>query len=388
MVQAPSRPVRILAFWGQGWSLQFERCFRPGFLENPAYEVELVSGDRKVRSDHVATLSRLLDLRRRLIAGEFDLIVCGINEEDAWPLNRRLPARCKILLRYLFCRRRSLDTFWAPILLRDKRIKTPMAAIDYRDESFVAPSEFLLLESSTLFFKSNLYHWPHRSIAPLSAFLGYGRVQRLRSRLRPSCFYVPITSQPEKVTPIRERDIDILFTGVIRPWASKGDQEILPVRQFIYEQCLRLKAEGRYNVVCIDGKVSMEEYESLLQRSKLVACAESVACETSRHYDAPLFGAVPLANWPYADCWKPFLPDEHAIFFSVYGSDFDRAVDRALADLDRLQVVADQARAFTLRYKFPKAIADYVVTETLRQHAETQAAREANSPSATAGSGR
>jgi len=374
-VVSSSRPLKILAFWGQGWSLQFEHCFRPGFLDNPKYEVELVSGDRKTRSNCVATFKRLLALRRRLIAGEFDLIVCGINEEDGWPVNRRLPARLKICLRYLFKRRRVLDTFWAPILLRDKRIKTPMAAIDYRDESFVAPSEFLLLEASTLFFKSNLYHWPHRSIAPLSAFLGYSRVQRLRSRLRPSCYYVPITSKPEKVTPIRERDIDVLFTGVIRPWANKGDMEVLPVRQYIYETCLRLKEKGRYNVVAIDGKVSMEEYESLLQRSKLVACAESVACETSRHYDTPLFGAVPLANWPYADCWKPFIPDEHAFFFSVYGNDFEKVVDRALSDLNRLQVVADQSRAFTLEYKFPRAIADHIVSETLRHYAESQPAK-------------
>ncbi len=371
MAISPEKRLRILILWGAshyGFMADF-------FLANSKYDFEIVSGDRSSGpSPHAASWVRLRSLRRRLGRGEFDLVVSGPIQNTAWPQPKRLATRLAQAFRYYTYKHRMLDSYWTPWLLSGPaRKKVPLAVIDHLDTSYVLPKDYPLLKAATLYFKLNLYFWPRRSLMPLETFFGKRRVIRFTPKLRPLTNGVPKSRIPEKVSPMRDRDIDLCFTGTITPLRSAddtdpfGDLTLNPIRKEIYERCLKLK--DRYNVYCFDGMVPKEEYLELLQRSKLIVCTESFGCETFRHYEVSAAGAVPLVNWPYAQNYLPFQPDLHAIYFSLIGDDFERTVARALADPALLERISVETRAFTLQHKERTHVADMIIAETLREHA-------------------
>jgi hypothetical protein len=373
MSPPPEKPTRLLVLWG---AAHFEGYFNHIFpADNPRYTLEIVSGDRSSGpSPHAASWGRLLKLRRRLQRGEFDLVVSGPIQNSPWPRNKRLATRLAQAARFFTYKHRMLDTFWAPWLLRGElKKRVPLAVVDFLDTSYVLPKDFALLRAATLYFKLNLYFWPRRSLMPLETFFGMRRVTENTFKLRPLSNGIPRQRIPHTARPMRERDIDICFTGTIVPVRSKDDpnpfpdETFNPIRKQIYERCLKLK--DRYNVYCVNRVVPKEEYLELLQRSKLMICTESFGCETFRHYEVSASGAVPLVNWPYSQNHLPLQPDVHAIYFSLIGDDFERVVERALADPEQLAAISEQTRAFTVACKQQHQIGEWIIEETLREHA-------------------
>ncbi len=364
--------LRLLVLWGPS---HFEEFLGPLLLANPAYDIEIVSGDRSSgRSPHAAPWSRLLSLRARLARGEFDLVVSGPVQTAAWPRPKGFWTCLAHAARYLTVRQRRLDSYWTPWLLSGAaRGKVPLAVVDFLDTSFVLPKDFPLLQAATLYFKINLYFWPRRSLMPLENLYGQRRVIDLTTKLRPLTNGVPKSRIPATVRPMQERDVDLLFTGTIQPGRSADDPNLFgdlthnPIRQQIYERVCKLRDQGKYKIVCHNERVTHAEYFELLQRAKLVVCTESFGCETWRHYEAGAAGAVVLANWPYAQNYMPYEPDVHAIYFSLIGDDFERAVVRALADPAKLDAISRNVRAFTLAHKDRGHVGDMIVEETLRE---------------------
>jgi hypothetical protein len=365
------RRLRILALWGAS---HFHDLFTETYLKNPKYDFEVVSGDRSSKhSPYAASLGRLLDLRRRLKKGEFDLVLSGPVQNTAWPLSKGLATRSAQALRYFTYKRRMLDTYWAPWLVAGLQDRVPLAVTDTLDPSFVQAKDFPLLEAATLYFKVNLYYWPRRSLAPLETFFSARRVTRYVPKLRPLTFGVPAQSIPAEARPMRERDIDLCFTGSIRPTRAATDIDPVahlafnPIRQEIFERCQKLS--DRYKVFCVDGRIAPGEYADVLQRSKLVVCTESFGSETGRHYVTSAAGAVPLVNWPYVQNYEQFEPDVHAIYFSLIGDHFERTVAESLASPEKLDRISRATRAFTIEKKEQTKIGEYVIGETLREHA-------------------
>lgn len=307
------------------------------------------------------------------------MVLTGPVQNSPWPPNKRLPTRLAQAFRYFTYKHRMLDTYWAPWLLSGSlRGKVPLAVADYLDTSYVLPRDYLLLKACTLYFKVNLYFWPRRSLMPLETFMGMRRVIPFAPKLRPLTHGLSRKNMPDTVRPMRERDIDICVTGTIRPKRSPNDIDpfpeliINPIRQEIYERCQKLK--DRYRIFCIDGVISKEEYVAILQRSKLFVCTESFGCETGRLFDVSAAGSVPLINWSYAQHYHQYQPNVHAIYFSLIGDDFERVAAEALSSPEKLEKIAEASRAFTIKEKDCPKIGDYVIRETMRQHATNQAA--------------
>jgi hypothetical protein len=369
MSSPAEKRLRLLILWGPS---HFEEFLRPLLLDNPRYDIEIVSGDRSSqRSSHAASWGRLLSLRRRLARGEFDLVVSGPVQNSAWPRPKRLATCFAQAARFLTYKHRMLDSYWAEWLVAGGKV--PLAVVDFLDTSFVLPKDFPLLRAATLYFKINLYFWPRRSLLPLENLYGQRDVIGCTTKLRPLTNGVPKSRIPATARPMKERDIDLCFTGSIRPTRSPDDPNRFgelthnPIRQQLFERVLRLRDQGRYRIVCHDGWVSEAEYHELLQRSKLVLCTESFGCETWRHYEAGAAGAVPLVNWPYATNYMPYEPDIHAIYFSLFGEDFERTIARALADPAKLDEISRNVRAFTLAHKERGHVGEMIVEETLRE---------------------
>jgi hypothetical protein len=363
------KKLRILVVWGAS---HFDELLKDAFLDNPAYDFEIVSGHRsKTKSPHAATLGRLFDLRRRLRRGEFDLVLCSPVQNTPWlPRYRGLGTRLGNALRFLIYKRGMLDSWWVPWLMaRCAGGTVPLAVIDFLDTSFVLPKDFPLLEVATLYYKLNLYFWPRRSLMPLEALFGRRHVTPLLPKLRPMTNGVPRRLIPDTVRPMAGRDIDILFTGTTIPNRGPEDPDPFldltynPIRRDIYERCVKLK--DRFRVFAVDGLVPKEEYRELLQRARLVVCTESFGCETYRHNDVAASGAIPLVNWMYATNHLPFEPDVHAIYFSMIGGDFERVVARALADPAKLEAIARAARDLVVNHKERQIFGDYVIREVL-----------------------
>jgi hypothetical protein len=367
-MSAPSteKKLRILVLWGAS---HFDDYLRDVFLDNPKYDFEIVSGDRsKKKSPHAASLSRLFSLRRRLKRGDFDLVISSPVQNTPWPKHRRLATRLGHALRYFTYKRSMLDAWYTPWLM-EAAPAVPLAVIDFLDTVFVLPKDYPLLKAATLYFKLNLFFWPRRSLMPLETYLGVKRVVPLTPKLRPLTNGIPRHLIPETVRPMAERDIDICFTGTVIPRRSEGDIDPFPdltynpIRQEIYERCVKLK--DKYRVFVLNGLVPKEEYRELLQRSKLVVCTESFGCETWRHNDVAASGGIPLVNWLYSQNHLPFQPDVHAIYFSMIGDDFERTVARALADPAKLEEIARAARDLVVNYKERQVVGEFIIRETL-----------------------
>jgi hypothetical protein len=370
---SPEKRLRILVLWGAS---HFEDFLPEFLLNNPKYDLEIVSGDRSSkRSPHAASWSRLLSLRRRLKRGEFDLVISSPIQNSAWPRPKSVWTCLAQALRYFTYKHRMLDSYWAPWLLSGEvRDKVPLAVFDFLDTAYILPKDFPLLQAATLYFKINLYFWPRRSIMPLETFLGMKRVTRLTTKLRPMSNGVPPRRIPATARPMGERDIDLCFTGNFARIRSAtdanpfGDLPDNPIRQAIYERVLKL--QDQYKVFCFNGRVLEAEYLELLQRSRLVVCTESYGCETWRHGEVGAAGAVPLINWPYTTNYMPYEPDIHAVYFSLFGDDFERAIARALADPVKLDTMSRNVRAHTLAHKERGHLGDVVIAQTLAEHAK------------------
>jgi hypothetical protein len=370
---SPEKRLRVLVLWGAS---HFNDFLPDLLLNNPKYDFEIVSGDRSSKpSPHAASWVRLRSLRRRLKRGEFDLVISSPVQNSAWPRPKGIWTCLAQAARFFTYKQRMLDSYWAPWLVSGEvRDKVPLAVFDFLDTAYVLPKDFPLLQAATLYFKINLYFWPRRSLMPLETFFGMKRVTKLTTKLRPMTNGVPPRRIPATVRSMSERDIDICFTGNFARLTSADDPNTFgdltdnPIRRAIFERCR--KFEDRYKIFCLNGRVPEAEYLELLQRSKLVVCTESYGCETWRHGEVGAAGAVPLINWPYTTNYMPYEPDVHAVYFSLFGNDFERAAEKALADPAKLDAMSRAVRAHTLAHKVRGHLGDVIIEETLREFAK------------------
>lgn len=339
-----------MAFWP---AADFEDFLEPGFLNRPEYEVEIVSGDRtSSKSPYAIDCARFRSLRRRLEAGEFDLVISGNIWNTPWPCNKGFWTSLAQAARFFTYKQSMLDAWWAPWLVQGLTDRVPFAVIDLRDPHYVLPWDFRLLESCTHYFKRELFAWPRRSLLPLATYLGNRRVSPHESKLLPLSYGVHPRKIPEQVIPMAERDIDIFISGL-------GN----PVRDEVKNRCRKLAS--RYKVELVETKSAKLDYHDCLLRAKLVICTESYGCETWRQYEASASGAVPVINYPFVLHHMPMVPDEHAIFFSMAGDDFEHQIDRALSNPALLEKISRQTRQFTIEHKDRRRIADYIVKTSL-----------------------
>lgn len=343
---------RILAFWPAS---DFSEYFTPAFLDNPDFEVEIVSGDRTSgKSPYAAGCSRLARLRRRVKQKEFDLIVSGTVWNMAWPPHKRLATQLAQAFRFYTYKRGMLDTYLAPGFARlAARVGVPFVTLDVRDPCFIYPWDWPLLRDGFLYFKRELFFWPARSLGPLSLFYG-SQVEAHADKLRPLSYGIYRSDIPVKIRPMAERDIDVFMSGIMNPLRLDLARRL---------ECLK----GEFKIEVHREKIDREIYIDKLSRSKLVLCAESYGCETWRMYQAGAAGAVPLLNWPYVQNAFPLEPNRHAIYYSYIGDDLESQIRQALAHPEKLAEISQATHQFTAQYKDRAALGRYVVETAIEE---------------------
>ena len=339
---------KLLLLWS---SYDFADIYQKSFVGHPDFEIELVSAEGLPREQ--AGYRRLLHLRKQVDEGKFDLVLANNINRSPFPGNKGWATTASLAARFLTYQHRRLDAWWAPWMVRYGRSKTPLAVVDSRDGHYICPWDLPLLKAAKLYFKKDLMCWPRRALMPLQNYYTEKKIRPHEEKLRPMSLgldegrYAPVSR------PMKDRDIDIFWSG----------HENNPLRRLIREKCERMS--GRYRVRLPKEMLPIEEYREILQRTKLAVCIESVGGETWRQYEVAAAGAVPLMSWPYTQVHDPLLPDEHAFYFSYMSDHFERMVEEALRDGDRLQRMSDAARQFVLQKKGRKGLLNYVVESTL-----------------------
>ena len=339
---------KLLVFWS---SFDFDHLYEPSFANHPDFEIELVSAAGPPQNQ--AGYRRLLHLRKEVDAGKYDLVLANNVNRSPFPQNKGWATTASLAARLLTYQHRRLDSWWAPWVVRHGKSKTPLAVIDSRDGHYVFPWDLRLLRASTLFFKKDLMNWTRRAVLPLQNYYTEKKIKPFIEKLRPMSLGLDRNMFAPHARPMKDRDIDLYMSG----------NENNPLRRLVREKCEALA--GRYRVMALKSMVSAEEYPELLQRAKLVVCVESFGGETWRQYEVAAAGAVPLMSWPYTQVTDPLLPDEHAFYFSYMSDHFERTVEEALRDVDRLQLMANRGRQFVREKKDRRQLLNYVVDATL-----------------------
>jgi hypothetical protein len=343
-----SSKKKLLVFWS---SYDFAHIYESSFARHPDFEIELVSAAALTRDQ--AGWRRLLRLRREVDAGKFDLVLANNISRSPFPGNKGWATTASLAARLLTYQHRRMDSWWAPWVVRHGKSKTPLAVIDSRDGHYIFPWDLRLLRAAKLYFKKDLMYWPRRALMPLQNYYTEKKIKPYEHKLRPMSLGLDMAMAPPAARPMKDRDIDILMSG----------NENNPLRRLVREKCEALA--GRYRVVVPKGMVPFEEYREMMQRAKLAVCVESYGGETWRQYEVAAAGVVPLMSWPYTEVTDPLMPDVHAFYFSYIGDHFERTVEQALRDGDRLQRMSDAARQFVLEKKDRKKLLNYVVESTL-----------------------
>lgn len=344
----PLLKKKLLILWS---SFDFAHIYQTGFAGHPDFEIELVSAEGP--PGRQAGYRRLLQLRKRVDEGKFDLVIANNINRSPFPGNKGWATTASLAARLFTYQHRRLDSWWAPWLVRFGQSKTPLAAIDSRDGHYVFPWDLPLLKAAKLYFKKDLMYWPRRALMPLQNYHTEKQIKPYEAKLRSMSVCIEENRFVYNARPMKDRDIDLFVSG----------NENNPLRRLIREKCEALS--GRYRVRVATQMLPFEEYREMLQRAKLAVCVESFGGETWRQYEVAAAGAVPLMSWPYTQVHEPLLPDEHAFYFSYMSDHFERTVEEALRDNVRLQRMSDSARQFALAKKGRKRLLNYIVDTTL-----------------------
>jgi hypothetical protein len=345
----PSPKKKLLVLWS---SYDFAHIYQTGFADHPDFEIELVSAEG--RPEEKAGYRRLLQLRKQVDEGKFDLVIANNIGRSPFPGNKGWATTASLAARLFTYQHRRLDSWWAPWMVRHGESKTPLAAIDSRDGHYVFPWDLPLLKAAKFYFKKDLMYWPRRAIMPLQNYYTEKKIKPYEAKLRPMSMGLEENRIVPVACPMKDRDVDIFLSG----------NENNPLRVAIREKMERLA--DRYRVeVHTKTLLSHEQYMEMLQRAKLAVCIESFGGETWRQYEVAASGAVPLMSWPYTQVHDPLLPDEHAFYFSYMSDHFERTVEDALSDGARLQRMSDAARQYIIAKKGRKKLLNYIADTTL-----------------------
>jgi hypothetical protein len=346
----PPEKKKLLLLWS---SYDFAHIYQTAFAGHPDFEIELVSAEGLPQQQ--AGYRRLLRLRKEVDEGKFDLVVANNINRSPLPGNKGWATTASLAVRLFTYQHRRLDSWWAPWMVRYGKSKTPLAVIDSRDGHYVFPWDLRLLAAAKLYFKKDLMCWPRRALMPLQNYYTEKKIKPYETKLRPMSLGLEENRFVPVARAMKDRDVDIFLSG----------NENNPLRRMIREKCERMS--GRYRVQTPRELLSFEEYQAMLQRAKLAVCIESFGGETWRQYEVAASGAVPLMSWPYTQVHDPLLPDEHAFYFSYMNDHFERTVEEALRDGDRLQRMSDAARKFVLAKKGRRDLLNYIVETTLAE---------------------
>lgn len=251
-----------------------------------------------------------------------------------------------------------------------RRDRARLAVIDQHDDLTIHPVNEPLLEACDLYLKRELAIDRWRSLESLHG-----------SRLRiPSLGYrmqAPHGRLVRKLAPISlglgEQEPEALRLGdaLQSPVASAkthdifyaGADEHRPLRESIREQLHA--AGGRVSVNSPRERMDYGDFARAIHSAWLCISPAGLGWDCYRHYEAGLFGAVPVLSRADIMPYQPFVHGSDAIYYDPERPVLEQ-LEPWLGDKSRLLDMAQRARARVLRHHTRAARSRYLV-ECVRQ---------------------
>jgi hypothetical protein len=298
-------------------------------------------------------------LRRAIREGRYNLVVSCSNPEAVWRADRGVAANLFKFIGKLVREPGSLGFYLIPWMLAESGL--PLAVFDGEDNTIVARKNWRLLKRATCYFKTHSPRNPYKAFLfqdkrndCLFNIVRQPQYGPLAEKLRPCSVGITFPENGGELSGV-EKKTDVFFAGA----ASHSSTRLEGMRHLE-----ELRDEG-YR---IDLHVMTEGENPLPRQEFLRRCAEAWLVwspEGDHVYWAPVTGSVPLLNLPETRRYRPLLDGVHGFYYGVEGDDIKRAVRLALKDKERLRQMAREGDALVRQFHTHRALADYMIAETL-----------------------
>jgi hypothetical protein len=238
----------------------------------------------------------------------------------------------------------------------------PIAAVDLDDSCQIGRHNFFLLDRCRAFFKRELPsdHWLAFCNAWYPKYPGRNwrskrRNQRRVEKLEP----ISLGGAPQfrdEVAPPREKKSDVFFVGAV---AANSTVRIAGMKE------LQALAQEGYVIDTPAERLARPEFLERMGAAWLAWSPGGLGWDCTRHYEAPLAGAVPLINDPTILRHRPLRDGEHCVFYRVEPGGLAEAARQALADKPRLRRMAQAAAEHVRVHHSLQARAEYVTVTVL-----------------------
>ena len=315
------------------------------------------------RAERQLTLRRLLELRRSLRAGRYDLVVYHIAMKVRAPWHE-YPSRLRGLFQAVNW---SLFSFrkvaWHYFHLLLSGTAVPLIVIDDQDSPRLTKTESYWLDRSRFWFMRelppnhmNLFVAMDRRCGDVINVRRQKRLSRNFHKIRPLGLGFDAEEIGRDIPPgAPSRKVHDVFYA--------GKNHTSTVRESGLEELLALQAAG-LRIHLPEARLTRAEFYRACAESWLVWSPEGQGWDCFRHYEALLARSVPLINYPTIEGLHLLRDGEHCLYYGPEQGGLTRAVQAALRDQARLSRISEQGRAFALEHHTHRAFARHVF-ETL-----------------------
>jgi hypothetical protein len=300
----------------------------------------------------------LLDLRRKLRAGAYDLVVYHLAGKVTAPWHRaRHPlSNLAHLAASAFNFHRVAWHLFHRVLCETA---VPLVVVDRQDSPRLTRTEAGWLDRSRFWFMRelppnhlNLFLNMDGRCGDITNIARRDIVRRNLAKIEPFSIgfdphYFRAISEPAPEDKIH----DVFYIG---------RNHVSTVRERGFRELQALRDAGR-RILIPEERLPKEEFYRACSRAWLVWSPEGQGWNCFRHYDALMSYSVPLINSPTIEQREPLRQGEHCIYYAPEPGGLTRAIDEALQDRPRLLKISAQGRAHILEYHSMRQLTRYVL---------------------------
>jgi len=258
----------------------------------------------------------------------------------------------------------------AQLLNIARRKGARVAVIDQSDDLTIHPVNKRLLEVCDVYFKRELAIDRWRSLESLHG--GRSRVPTIGYRLEESNQLLM-----QKLAPISlgfgdtESEALKLSEGLVIDGLTPkthdifyaGDDWCRPLRQSIRDQLLDCRDQALV-IKIPSGRLTFDDFARAIHSSWLCISPPGLGWDCYRHYEAGLFGSVPVLSRPDITPHRAFVHGYDAIYYEPERPILEQ-LQPWLADKSRLIEMAHQARIRALQHHTRTARSQYIIATIL-----------------------
>jgi hypothetical protein len=307
------------------------------------------------------TRRRILALRKRLKAGDYDLVVYHITVKALAPWHRShfgLGAMGGMVSASLL-KFQKIAWHYFHWVLRD--CATPLIVIDTQDVPRITVSESHWLDRAQFWFMRelptnhmNLFLNMNRRCGDVVNIQRDPLLRRNFAKIEPfSLGYFAEEMRDLKRLDPPEKIHDVFYAG---------KSHTSSVREQGLKELMALKAAG-LRVYMPENRLARADFYRACAQSWLVWSPEGQGWNCYRHYEALMSHSVPLINYPTIEQLWPLLDGEHCLYYRPEAGGLTEVVQRALKDKQALVRIAEQGRAHALQHHARSQLTRHVLAK-------------------------